>query len=217
MLNLIIFIPLLAAIAILLGAPARKTALGAAALNFAIALFTAFSFDKAQGGFQFLSSYPVLPEWNLNYSVGADGLSLVMLLLTAIVTLAAVWITPAIAKRENLFYACLLFITAGASGAFASVDLFFLYAFHELALIPTFLLIGIWGSGERVTAAWKITIYLGLGSFILLIGLIDLYFAIPVESAPLTSSTCSIWRPPASFPPPPRPGPISSCSSASAS
>jgi len=181
-LNLIIFIPLLAALAILFGAPARKTALGAAIATLLLALGAAFSYNKAQGGFQFLSSFPILPDWNLNYSVGADGLSLLMLLLTAIVTLAAVWITPRIEKRENLFYACLLFITAGAAGAFASVDLFFLYTFHELALIPTFLLIGIWGSGERVTAAWKITIYLALGSFILLIGLVDLYFAIPVAS-----------------------------------
>ena len=94
MLNLIVFIPLLAALAILLGAPARKTALGAAIATLAIALGAAFSYNKAQGGFQFLSSFPILPDWNLNYSVGADGLSLLMLLLTAIVTLAAVWITP---------------------------------------------------------------------------------------------------------------------------
>jgi NADH-quinone oxidoreductase subunit M len=181
-LNLIIFIPLLAAFAILFGAPARKTALGAAVATLALALYAAFSYDKTVGGFQFVSSFPILPEMSLNYAVGADGLSLLMLLLTAIVTVAAVWVTPRIEKREDLFYACLLFITAGAAGAFASVDLFFLYTFHELALIPTFLLIGIWGSGERVTAAWKITIYLALGSFILLIGLVDLYFAIPAGS-----------------------------------
>ena len=179
MLSLIIFIPLLAALGILLGAPARKTALGAAAAEFLLTLFTFLSYDKAKAGFQFLSSTPIAPEWNLNYLVGVDGLSVLMLLLTGIVTLAAIWVTPKIEKREPLYYACLLFITAGAAGAFASVDLFFLYAFHELALIPTFLLIGIWGSGERHTAAWKITIYLGLGSFILLIGLLDLYLAVP--------------------------------------
>ena len=64
-------------------------------------------------------------------------------------------------------------------GAFASLDLFFFYAFHELALIPTFLLIGIWGSGNRQAAAWKITIYLATGSFILLLGLIMLYRSVP--------------------------------------
>ena len=182
MLHLLIFIPLLAAIAILLGAPARKTALGAAIAEFVISLLAFLSYNRTQGGFQFPSSYAIVSDWKLNYAVGADGLSLLMLLLTGIVTLAAVWVTPTIAKRENLFYACLLLITAGAAGAFASVDLFFLYAFHELALIPTFLLIALWGSGERQAAAWKITIYLGLGSFVLLIGLIDLYLAVPETS-----------------------------------
>ena len=182
MLSLITFIPILAALAMLLGAPARKTALGAAILEFLIALFAFVSYDKVKGGFQFLSTTPIVSDWKLNYAVGADGLSLIMLLLTGIVTLAAIWVSPKVEKRENLFYACLLFISAGAAGAFASTDLFFFYAFHELALIPTFLLIGLWGTGERYTAAWKITIYLGMGSFILLIGLVDLYLAIPEAS-----------------------------------
>ena len=66
-------------------------------------------------------------------------------------------------------------------GAFASINVLFLYSFHELALIPTFLLIGIWGSGDRQAAAWKATIYLGLGSFVLLIGLVALYLSMPAE------------------------------------
>src|SRR5436190_15324467 len=102
-----------------------------------------------------------------------------MVLLATIVTLAAVWFAGTIDRYENAFYASLLFISGGAIGAFASTDLFFFYAFHELALIPTFLLIGIWGTGNRVRAAWKITIYLTLGSFVLLIGLILLYQSFP--------------------------------------
>src|SRR5947209_18686611 len=126
-----------------------------------------------------VTSFPVSSDWNINFTLGVDGLSLMMLLLTALVTLAAVWFTGEIAEHRNAFYACLLFISAGAIGAFASLDLFFFYAFHELALIPTFLLIGIWGSGNRQVAAWKITIYLATGSFILLLGLIMLYRAVP--------------------------------------
>ena len=179
MLSLIIFIPILAAIGILLGAPARKTAVCAGLAQFVLSLFALLAYDKGVGGFQFLFSVPIVPEWKLNYAVGADGLSLMMLLLTGAVTFAAIWVTPRIEKRESLFFALLLLISAGAAGAFAATDLFFFYAFHELALIPTFLLIGLWGTGERYAAAWKITIYLGLGSFILLIGLIDLYLAIP--------------------------------------
>ncbi len=179
MLNLLIFAPVLFAIGILLGAPARKTALLAGFTEFIVSLLTFLSYDRAHGGFQFVSRSEIIPEWDLSYFVAADGLSVVMLLLTGIVTLAAVCATPKIERREGLFYACLLFIAAGAAGAFASEDLFFFYAFHELALIPTFLLIGIWGSGERQSIAWKVTIYLALGSIVLLIGLIDLYQALP--------------------------------------
>ena len=100
-----------------------------------------------------------------------------MLLLTALVTVAAVQVSPRIEKREGLFYACILLMDAGAAGAFASFDLFFFYAFHELALIPTFLLIGIWGHGQRHAAAWRITVYLAIGSIILLVGLTKLYLA----------------------------------------
>ncbi|MGZ5021472.1 MAG: complex I subunit 4 family protein [Chthoniobacterales bacterium] len=174
----LVFTPLLAAVAILAGAPARKTALIAAAFVLLGALFAFATFDHAQR-FNFITSFPISAEWKLNFSLGIDGLSLIMVLLTAIVTLAAVWFTHDVTRNENAFYACLLFISAGAMGAFVSLDLFFFYAFHELALIPTFLLIGIWGSGDRYAAAWKITIYLATGSFILLLGLIMLYRSVP--------------------------------------
>src|SRR5205085_2999286 len=121
----------------------------------------------------------IAPELGLTFTVGLDGLSLLMVLLAAIVTVAVIWFTGAIERAERAFYVCLLLISGGTIGAFASLDLFFFYAFHELALIPTFLLIGIWGSGNRHAAAWKITIYLATGSFILLLGLIMLYRSVP--------------------------------------
>src|ERR1041385_9095445 len=177
-----IFCPIVAAALIMFGAPARKTALAASTLTFAAALFLFASFGYGQADFQHVTSFPISPEWRLSFTTGVDGLSVIMLLLASIVTLAAVWFASMIERHENAFYACLLLISGGAIGAFASIDLFFFYAFHELALIPTFLLIGIWGSGNRVAAAWKITIYLALGSFILLLGLILLYQAVPAAS-----------------------------------
>ena len=186
MLNLLIAIPIVAAIAILLGLCARKTALLATTLNLLLTLALVFGYNQQSPDlYQFTSSVLLAPSWKLAFSLGVDGLSLVMLLLTSIVALAAVWVAPHPEKLErypSLYYACLMFIIAGATGAFASLDLFFFYAFHELALIPTFLLIGIWGSGDRITAAWKITIYLALGSFVLLIGLLALYFSIAPEA-----------------------------------
>ncbi len=183
MLYLIIFTPIVSALLILLGAPARKMALLGSVFVLALTLLAFVFFQpSSRYPFQYNSSISVLPDWKLNFTIGLDGLSLVMVLLAAIVTVAAVWFTGAIEKYEGGFYACLLFISGGAIGAFASLDLFFFYAFHELALIPTFLLIGIWGSGNRSAAAWKITIYLAIGSFILLLGLILLYESIPAEA-----------------------------------
>src|SRR5213075_1952419 len=178
----IIFCPIVAAILIMVGAPARKTALVASVLTFAAALFLFASSEHGRGDFQHVRSFTISPEWRLSFTTGVDGLSVIMVLLASIVTLAAVWFAGTIDRYENAFYACLLFISGGAIGAFASIDLFFFYAFHELALIPTFLLIGIWGSGNRVAAAWKITIYLAIGSFILLLGLILLYQSVPAAS-----------------------------------
>jgi NADH-quinone oxidoreductase subunit M len=178
----VIFCPIVAAILIMAGAPARRTALVASVLALAAMLFLLVSFEQGQHGFRDVTSFTISPEWHLSFTTGIDGLSLVMILLATIVTVAAVWFTGTIEKYENAFYACLLFISGGAIGAFASIDLFFFYAFHELALIPTFLLIGIWGSGNRVAAAWKITIYLAIGSFILLLGLILLYQSFPAPA-----------------------------------
>jgi NADH-quinone oxidoreductase subunit M len=181
MLLFLILIPILAAAGILLGAPVRRTANGAAWLNLLLTLVALFRYQTSASGFQETFRFDVLPEWHLQFFLGVDGLSLVMLLLTAIVTVAALWVTPVVKGNERAYFASLLFISAGATGAFASLDLFFFYAFHELALIPTFLLIGIWGTGDRQTAAWKITIYLALGSFILLLGLLGLYLSLPID------------------------------------
>jgi NADH-quinone oxidoreductase subunit M len=196
-LEFIVFFPLVAALAILLGSPARFTALAALGLNALATLYVLFSFKKTENGveaFPFQNFKgdpdfvpPVMLEAGsgfpqISLSFGVDGISLILLILTAIVGIAAVWVSPsenAIRDQRNnspkLFYASLLFIVAGALGAFLSTDLFFLFAFHELALIPTFLMIGIFGYGKtRVRSAWTITIYLGVGSLVLLAGLIAL-------------------------------------------
>lgn len=182
LLLLIVLFPLVAALLIMIGAPARATAVFASFITLFMSVFAFALFEQDLREFQYVTSFPVSTEWGINFALGLDGLSLIMVLLAAIVTVAAVWFTDKIDKHEPAFYACLLFISGGAIGAFASLDLFFFYAFHELALIPTFLLIGIWGSDNRTAAAWKITIYLALGSFILLLGLIMLYQSVPVGS-----------------------------------
>ena len=169
MLALLVFLPLAAFAAILLGSPARLTAVGVSAVNLALGLYAACTWHCSCWSF----SLPVLEKPALHLAFGfPDGMSVVMVLLTVIVTLAAVLSGTAPAGREKLYYGSSLLISGGALGAFAATDLFFFYAFHELALIPTFLVIGMLGRGDRRAAAWKITIYLGLGSIVLLAGLV---------------------------------------------
>ncbi len=169
MLALLVFLPIFAFIAILFGAPARLTAIAASAVNLVLGLAAAFTWNSASWAF----SVPVLEKPALNLAFGfPDGMSVIMVLLSVIVTMAAVLSGKAPEGREKLYYGSSLLISGGALGAFAATDLFFFYAFHELALVPTFLMIGMLGRGDRRQAAWKITIYLGLGSIILLAGLV---------------------------------------------
>jgi len=169
MLFAFILIPLIAAIAILLGSPARLTAVIAAVINLGISIYAACTWQCScwqTDGFQ------VVDTLNIHLSLGLSGMSTIMLLLSAIVTVAAVYSGKCPEGREKLWFSSTLLIAAGAIGAFLSTDVFFFYAFHELALIPTFLMIGILGRGDRKEAAWKITIYLAFGSIVLLAGLL---------------------------------------------
>lgn len=170
MLALLVFLPIAAFVAILFGAPARLTAIGAAAINLVLGLAAMFSWQNSG---LWSSSVSVLEKPALHLAFGfTDGMSVIMVLLSVIVTMAAVLSGKSPEGKEKLYFSSSLLISAGAIGAFAATDLFFFYAFHELALIPTFLMIGMLGRGDRRTAAWKITIYLGLGSIILLAGLV---------------------------------------------
>lgn len=193
MLALLILIPILAAAAILLGAPSRSTAMLAAVLNLALGIYAALTWRADWG-----TSLQVFETPDIHLAFGfISGVSAVMVLLTVIVTLAAVMSGKAPEGREKLYFASSLLIAAGALGAFISTDLFFFYAFHELALIPTFLMIGLLGRGERTQAAWKITIYLAFGSIVLLAGLVWLAnlagtFSIPEMRAAAAAGTLAI-------------------------
>lgn len=179
MLLALIILPLAAVIGILLGAPAKRTAQGIAGLMLILALVTAgtWSPDAWQ------ISIPMLAKPNIALALGLpDGLSVIMMLLSVLVLFAATMSGKAPEGREKMWYSSALLIGTGALGAFLSLDLFFFYAFHELALIPTFLMIGILGRGERKEAAWKVTIYLAFGSIILLAGLVWLVGASGAQS-----------------------------------
>jgi len=179
----LLLIPLAAILFILAGAPAQRTAGFATALNLVITLGLLLTYPATPGTFAFTldcpwTTLPGLPP--IHFHLGVDGISLPLVFLTAIVSFAAIAISPATIRRSSEYYCYLLFMSLGAMGAFVSLDLFFFYIFHEFALIPTFLLIGIWGTQNRQFAAFQVTLYLMAGSLILLAGLVALVMALPV-------------------------------------
>lgn len=181
LLQLAIATPLGAALVIALGLP-KRFAVKLAAVAFtvpvliALWLWSQFPAEGAQH-YQFLSSRDMgLGAFGINLKLGLNGIALPMFLLAAIVGLAAgLYALRSGAERLKLYLLLLLVMHGGLLGVFASVDIFFFYFFHELALIPTFIMVGIWGGRDRNYAAMKLTIYLTAGAMLSLIGLIALY------------------------------------------
>jgi NADH-quinone oxidoreductase subunit M len=138
----------------------------------------------APGGVLFLESYSWMPELGITYKLGLDGLSLPMVLLTGIISAAALAMSHNVSTRPREFYALTLVAICGAMGTFLALDLFFFILFYELASIPMFFLVGIWGSDKsgsgrtitRNSAATKILIYLQAGGGMVLLGLLGAYF-----------------------------------------
>lgn len=182
----LLVLPLLAIVLIALRPQAAKMiASVATGLNFLLSLLLLAGFDPSKAlnwEFKALAGQlPGLPE--ITFHIGVDGINLALILLTTIVSLAAVWATPSTVKRPAEFFAYVLLMSVGGLGAFVSFDLFFFFIFHEVALIPTFLLIGIWGSQNRQYAGMQLTLYLTLGSLILLAGLLALVYSEPINGA----------------------------------
>ncbi len=181
----LLLIPLAAVGMMLLGnSCARRTALAAAWANVVVVLYLAIGFwcvpDMVGARYEMdwsMGRIPGLPE--IHFHLGLDGISFALVALASIVTLAAVAVTPRDIARPRAFFICLLLVSLGAIGAFLSLDLFWLYVFHEIALIPTFLLVGIWGGPDRRRAAFTMTLYLGLASLVLLVGLLTIVLALP--------------------------------------
>lgn len=175
----LLLLPLAGVVLIALGAPPKKTAVLASILNF-IPGFLLSGIVLRSGEILFgPETTPAREVFPVKFLLGVDGLSLPLIGLTLVVTLAAMGVGPQGIKREKEYFICLLMVGLGALGAFLSVDLFYFFSFHEVALIPTFLLIGIWGQGDRSGAAWRMTLYLMLGSLVLLVGLIGLVLSVP--------------------------------------
>jgi NADH-quinone oxidoreductase subunit M len=189
-LTLIFLVPLLAALVLALIPRSfrfaiRGLALLAALVSMIIAViaFCKFNSHVSASGFRFEERHLWAPRAGISYHVGADGLNLGLILMGAVVLFAAVCVSWRINKREKEYYVLLLLMGGGILGAFASLDLFFFYILHELALVPAFILIGVWGFGkDKNYAAYQITLYLSLGALLVLAGLLAVYLQMPAPS-----------------------------------
>lgn len=182
-LTLLILVPLLTAIALLL-VPNRQVkwlALAGASVQLilALALLVIYRNEVAAGNTAqmfFQQQYNWFPSWNISFHIGVDGISVAMILLTAFVVIAGVLVSWNVGKMTKEFYFLLLLLSFGAYGFFISLDLFVLFFFLEIAVIPKYLLIGIWGSGKKEYSANKLALMLMGGSALVLVGLLGVYF-----------------------------------------
>lgn len=179
MLSLIIFIPLIAALGLLMVsrdnvAMIRIVGVGAAGASLTLSLWLLFSFDTSNPDMQFVQTFHWVPALNINYLVGVDGISLWMVVLTAFLGLIALLFS--FSQKEGLrnFVALMLALEAGTLGVFLALDTILFYVFWELMLVPTYFLIGIWGEGRRVYATMKFVIYTLVGSLLMLVAILSL-------------------------------------------
>jgi NADH-quinone oxidoreductase subunit M len=154
----------------------KKFATGWLVLDFIASLWL-LGYDRGLGGMQFLEDHQWIPAIGARYQMGADGVSVLLLVLTTFLgVLAALSSWKYIAKREKEYYILLLLLQAFVLGVFSSMDLFLFYVFFEVSLVPMYFLIGIWGGDNRLYAAIKFFLYTLVGSVVMLLGILKMYF-----------------------------------------
>jgi NADH-quinone oxidoreductase subunit M len=178
----ILLIPTLAVFCILMVQPNRTSLIRTIAsvsviLSSILSVWVFAAYDSSVGGFQMIDKMTWVAPFGISYHLGIDGINAVVVLLLGICSFAAVLISQSVKDRVKEYYILLLLMIAGTYGAFLSLDIFFFYFFHEVAAIPAYLLIAVWGTNRKEYAAMKLTLYLTAGASVALIGLIALYNA----------------------------------------
>ncbi len=184
LLTIIGLLPLIAALIIALlpkggNELIKRVALGATVIIAIASIFLATGFDKSQSSFQFVQSASWISAFNINYAVGIDGISLVLILLSTIlvpIVVLATWHESDTGRwGSKVFYILILVLESMMIGVFAATDLFLFYVFFEAMLIPVYFLIGGYGSGEKSAAAVKFLLYSLFGGLLMLASIIGIY------------------------------------------
>ncbi|GAB4218294.1 MAG: NADH-quinone oxidoreductase subunit M [Synechococcales cyanobacterium] len=176
LLSVLIWLPIVGSLLLFLGLGGRTLALILAGIPLALSLVLFQGFDLQTVGMQWTQQWAWIPQVGLNYSLGLDGLSLLMVALNSLITLMAILSTEPDIKRPNLFYGLILLMSGAVNGAFAAQNLILFFLFYELVLIPIYLLISIWGSQKRDYAAIKFLIYTAVSAVVLLGAFLTLYW-----------------------------------------
>jgi len=176
-LSIIMFSPVIGALIIMALPEDRHTDIKATAavasfISCIGSIYAFFAYDHILGGIQFEEQVRWIPGLGVSYHVGVDGISLPLVLLTGIIIFSGVLISWVRDHRPREFFAMLLLLVTGVFGTFMALDLFLLFVCYELAVLPMYLLIGIWGTTRKEYAAMKLTLYLLAGSSIALVGVL---------------------------------------------
>ncbi len=192
-LTLVVFTPVIGVLALLL-VPGdnhrviRWIALLASLASFGFSLML-MGYDPAGAEFQFREDLPWIEAFGMRYTLGVDGLSLVLVLLTTLLSAVAIFYSwEPIQTRVREYYIALLLLMVGMLGVFVSLDLFLFYVFWEISLIPMYLVIGIWGGPRRIYATVKFVIYTLVGSLLMLVAILAVVIAHGNETGTLTFS-----------------------------
>ncbi len=192
-LSLLVLMPLITAIVVLFSrreGGARWVSLTGVTVQLLLSfgLLILYWKERAAGSMGMLFEYRHVwfKPLNIWYHVGVDGISVAMILLTAVVMVAAVLVSWRVQSWDKEFFVLLLFLSAGAYGFFLSLDLFTLFFFLEISVIPKFLLIGIWGSGKKEYSAMKLALMLMGGSALVFVGLLGVYYNTGGAAGPYT-------------------------------
>lgn len=197
-LTLTTFLPLIGALAILLirgdeavvARNARATALWTSLATFVVSIFLWVGFDNSTADFQFVEKVAWIPSFGLNYHMGVDGISVFFVILSTFLTpicILASW--ESIQHRVKEYMIAFLVLETLMVGMFCALDFILFYIFFEAVLIPMFLIIGIWGGGRRVYAAFKFFLYTLTGSVLMLIAILVIYFEAETTDIPTLLKT----------------------------
>ena len=179
-LHALIWLPLAGTVHVLVSSAerARNLAFRWSAFVFVLSLGLWWAYEPGNGGFAMESSASWIESWGVGYSLGIDGISVFMVLLTTFTSAIAILGSFEYVKtRRKAFYALMLLLEMGVVGFFLATDIFLFYVFFELTLVPMYFIVGIWGGERRIYAAVKFFLYTAVGSLLMLVAILYVYFA----------------------------------------